>query len=325
MAKEAARLAGDTVHRQLKERNMRRPGGCSVTARIAFVVAAVATAAFVTSTAPRAVQRDMPPLRLEEVGAETDAAFRVVSTIVVGPTECVLWDAQYKVSDGKRLADRIAATGKRLKAIVISHADHDHYMGAMEVLARFPNTPVYMAAATLADYNERSQQDLAAERKRPNAEAPEKLATAQLLPATSLTVDGHRLEVIEGLVGDVRKPASAVLWIPSLRAALVADLAFSGIHPWLGDSDIASRSAWRASLKRIADLKPAIVVPGHKADIAAPDSPDVLTFMQTYLTDFDRLMASSATPTELVSAMREKYSDLKIPGLMASGARNFKK
>ena len=266
-----------------------------------------------------------PQLKLVEVGAERDAAFRVVATLVLGPTESVLWDAQYTVSDGKRLADRIAGTGTRLKAIVISHADHDHYMGAMEVLARFPKTPVYMTAATLADYHERSPRDLAAERQRPNADAPETLATAQLLPPGALTVDGHRLEVIEGLAGDVRKPASTALWIPSLRAALVADLAFQGIHPWLGDSDIASRSAWRAALKRIADLKPAIVVPGHKFDVSAPDSPDVLTFMDTYLADFDRLMQSSATPADLVSAMRERYAELRIPALMAAGARHFRK
>jgi glyoxylase-like metal-dependent hydrolase (beta-lactamase superfamily II) len=266
------------------------------------------------------------PLRLEHVGADTDAAFRVVSTLIVGPTECVLWDGQYKVSDGKRLADRIAATGTRLKAIVISHADHDHYMGAMEVLQRFPNTPVYMTAATLADFNERSAKDLAAEKRRPNADAPETLVTPQLLPAAPLTVDGQRLEVIADLAGDVRRPASAALWIPSLRAALVADLAFNGIHPWLGDSDMASRSAWQASLRRIAELKPAIVVPGHKADIAASDTPEILTFMQRYLSEFDRLMHASATPDELVKAMREQYPDLKIPALMAAGARaSFKK
>ena len=275
------------------------------------------------STGAAAVQNQ---LRLEHVGADTDAAFRVVATIIVGPTESVLWDGQYKVSDGKRLADRVAATGTRLKAIVISHADHDHYMGAMEVLKNFPNTPVYMTASTLADFNERAAQDLAAERKRPNADAPDSLVTPQLLPIKPLTVDGHRLEVIADLGGDVRKPASSVLWIPSLRAALVADLAFSGIHPWLGDSDMASRAAWRSSLQKIADLKPAIVVAGHKADVAAPDTPEVLTFMQSYLADFDRLMESAATPDDLVTTMRQRYPALTIPGLMATGARrNFKK
>lgn len=267
-----------------------------------------------------------PVLRLEHVGAETDAAFRVVATVIAGPTECVVWDGQYKVSDGQRLADRIAARCGRLKAMVISHADHDHYMGATAVLARFPGTPVYMHPSTLADFNERSARDLAAERKRPNADAPEQLVTPQPLPSSPLTVDGQRLEVIADLVGDVRKPVSSVMWIPSLRAVLVADLAFNGIHPWLGDSDRASRAAWRASLQKVADLKPAIVVPGHKADVNAPDSPDVLTFMRTYLEDFDRLMEAAATPDDLVKAMRDRYPDLKIPILMAAGARSqFKK
>ena len=291
--------------------------------RLIPVALSVTVVIWLISTAAAAVQNQ---LRLEHVAADSDAAFRVMATIIVGPTESVLWDGQYKVTDGKRLADRVAATGTRLKAMVISHADHDHYMGAMEVLKRFPDTPVYMAASALADFKERSAQDLAAERKRPNADAPDTLVTPQLLPQEPLTVDGHRLEVIADLGGDVRKAASSALWIPSLRAVLVADLAFSGIHPWLGDSDRASRAAWRSSIQKIADLKPAIVVPGHKADVAALDTPEVLTFMQSYLTDFDRLMESAATPDDLVTAMRQRYPELKIPGLMAAGARrNFKK
>ena len=294
-----------------------------VVRRLMPVALSVTVVVWLMSSAAAAVQNQ---LRLEHVGAGSDAAFRVVATIIVGPTESVVWDGQYTVTDGKRLADRIAATGTRLKAMVISHADHDHYMGAMEVLKRFPGTPVYMAASTLADFKERSAQDLAAERKRPNADAPDTLVTPQLLPREPLTVDGHRLEVIADLGGDVRKAASSALWIPSLRAVLVADLAFSGIHPWLGDSDTASRAAWRSSINKIADLKPAIVVPGHKTDVAAPDTPEVLTFMQSYLADFDRLMASAATPDDLVTAMRQRYPELKIPGLMATGARrHFKK
>jgi glyoxylase-like metal-dependent hydrolase (beta-lactamase superfamily II) len=132
--------------------------------------------------------------------------------------------------------------------------------------------------------------------------------------------------MIENLVGDVRKPASTALWIPSLQAALVSDLAFSGIHPWLGDADMASRKAWIASLRRIAGLKPKIVVAGHKADVTAPDSPEVLAFMETYLLEYDRLMASATTPEELAAAMRQRYPDLKIPQLMMFGARrHFKK
>ena len=51
----------------------------------------------------------------------------------------------------------------------------------------------------------------------------------------------------------------------------------------------------------------------------------MLTFMQTYLTDFDALMQSVDTPAALITAMREKYPQLGIPALMAAGARNFRK
>lgn len=295
------------------------------TAARIITAALVLSAATFTSTIAHPRQAPAPALRLEEVGAESDAAFRVVATIVAGPSESILWDAQYRVSDGRRLADRIAATGTRLKAIIISHADHDHYMGAMEVVKRFPNTPVYMTASTLEDFRARSAADLAAEKRRPNADAPEALVTPELLPAAPLTVDGHRIEIIPDLAGDVHKPASSALWIPSLKAALVADLVFNGIHPWLGDSDVASRTAWKASLARIADLKPAIVVPGHKVDVTAPDSADGLAFMQTYLTDFDSLMQAATTPADVITGMRTKYPQLTIPALMAAGARRFKK
>jgi glyoxylase-like metal-dependent hydrolase (beta-lactamase superfamily II) len=277
-------------------------------------------------TLPEAVTArvEPAPLRLEQVVADSDAAFHVVATIVVGRTESVLWDGQYRLADGRRLADRIAATGTRLKAIVISHADHDHYMGAQAVLDRFPGTPVYMAASTLADFGARSAHDLEAERKRPNHDAPERLVTPQPLPQAPLTVDGRRLEVLTDFAGDVPRPASSILWIPSLRAALAADLVFSGVHPWLGESDIASRAAWRASLERLAALKPAIVVPGHKVDPAAADSPDQIAFMRTYLDDFDASMQAVSTPLALVTAMREKYPLLRIPALMAGGARRFR-
>src|SRR5688500_20382808 len=53
-----------------------------------------------------AAPQSAAPLKLVHVGAESDTAFRVVATLIAGPTESILWDAQYKVSDGKRLAAR---------------------------------------------------------------------------------------------------------------------------------------------------------------------------------------------------------------------------
>src|SRR6188768_77029 len=88
-------------------------------------------------SASKASRPGDPKLHLELVGSDS-TSFDVVATMVVGPTEVLLWDAQYHAADARRLADRVAATGKKLKAIIISHPDHDHFSGAAALVERFP-------------------------------------------------------------------------------------------------------------------------------------------------------------------------------------------
>jgi glyoxylase-like metal-dependent hydrolase (beta-lactamase superfamily II) len=291
---------------------------------IARRAAFAAVAAGLTLPAAAGAQA-RPALRLKQVSAG-ESAFHVVATLVAGPTESILFDAQYHVSDARRLADSIASTGTRLKAIILSHADHDHYMGAIEIVRRFPGTPVYMTAAGVEDFKARSARDWTMEKFRSMREAPDSLVAPQVLPSMHFTVDGNEVEVIPDLAGDVRKPSNSVLWIPSLRTVLAGDVVFNGVHPWLGDSDAASRTAWRESLTRIAGLKPATVVAGHKRDLDAADSPEILKFMDGYLADFESLMQAAATPAAVAQAMREKYPQLVLPGLMEFGARqSFRK
>ena len=261
-----------------------------------------------------------PKLRLIEVGSDS-TSFDVVSTLIVGPKESLLWDAQYHVDDAKKLADAIAATHTHLKAIVISHPDHDHYSGLAVVLERFPGTPVYMTAKALATFDTTAERSFQGEKSRRPAAMADSLVHPRLLPSNHLTVDGEAVELIPDLTGDVIVPTNSVLWIPSLRAVLAGDVVFNGVHPWLGSSDEASRTAWRASVKRIADMKPAIVVAGHKRDVNAPDTPASLAFMDSYLADFDLLRKTSADANALRTAMLAKYPDLAVAVLINFSAQ----
>ena len=287
--------------------------------------AIIATSTVVLLTTLLAL-RPIPPassavtLRLEEVGSDS-TAFHAVATLIIGPTEVLTWDAQYHAADAMRLADRIAATGKRLKGIIISHPDHDHYMGAAKIVERFPGTPVYMTKAALDEFQRTASRQFQAEKSRQPSLTPDSLVTPRPLPSTHFTVDGEAVEVIADLTGDVMTPTNSALWIPSLRAALASDIAFNGVHPWLGASNEASRAAWRAAVKQLSDLHPAIVVAGHKKDVAAPDTPGVLGFMDRYLADFERAKGSAASADELRTAMLQKYPDLAVRGLLAFGAR----
>jgi glyoxylase-like metal-dependent hydrolase (beta-lactamase superfamily II) len=261
-----------------------------------------------------------PVLRLIEVLADT-GAYNVNATLITGPTEALLVDAQFHASDARRLADRIAATGTHLKAIFITHPDEDHYLGTALIEERFPGTPVYMTPAAIEEFKEKAPKYLAGMKAHQPSEAPDSLVTPQPLPGTTLTVDGEKIEITPDQQGDVLKPTNSFLWIPSLRAVIAGDIVFNGIHAWLGASSPDARVAWHHSIARIAALHPGIVVAGHKSSAELPDSPGVLRQMDQYLTDFDAARAASPDAKGLVAAMTEKYPSYPERGLLGYSAQ----
>ena len=288
--------------------------------RVVFLASVVGVALVGATQFENASASLAPALTIEKVGADS-TAFDVVATIVMGPKEALLWDAQYHLADAERLADRIAASGRHLTAIVLSHPDHDHFAGAAAIVERFPGTPVFMTPKALEEYTRTAPAAFQREKSRFPQIFPDSIVTPQPLPASmQLAVDGVEVQVIPDLTGDVITSVNSVLWIPSTRTVLAGDVLFDHVHPWLGSSDTTSRKAWRASIKRIAELKPLVVVAGHKKDVAAPDSPDVLQAMDSYLADFDALRKTSPNAPALVQAMMAKYPDYAVVGLLRYAA-----
>ncbi|MFI5312201.1 MAG: MBL fold metallo-hydrolase, partial [Gemmatimonadales bacterium] len=249
-------------------------------------------------------------------------AFNVVSTLVYGPTELLLVDAQFRMSDGKRVADKIAATGRRLTAIFITHPDEDHSLGAQAILARFPGTPVYMTAAAVEDFARSSPAFLKMARGYLKDDAPDSIVQPRPIPSNHFKVDGEDVEVVPDLQGDVIARTNSFLYIPSMSAVIAGDIVFSGVHPYLAHSTEATRAEWQNSLGRIEAFHPRYVVPGHKRSIEQPDTRESLTFMSKYLRDFDAARLTAANPEALIGAMRTKYPDLGMPLLLVMSSRS---
>ncbi|HEX5077378.1 MAG TPA: MBL fold metallo-hydrolase [Gemmatimonadaceae bacterium] len=289
-------------------------------ARVTLLAALSATIALTLLDGTTAASATTAPtLRIEEVAADS-TAFDVVATIVMGPKEALLWDAQYHLADAQRLADRIAASGKHLTAIILSHPDHDHFAGAAAIVERFPGTPVYMTAKALEEYKRTAGPAFRDEKARAPQLLADSIVTPVQLPSLQLDVDGQKVEIIPDLTGDVITGVNSVLWIPSISTVLAGDVIFNQVHAWLGSSDTTSRAAWRASIKRIAALHPKTVVAGHKKDVSAPDTPDVLDAMDRYLADFDSLRKTSADAPSLYQAMQTKYPDYAVSNLLRYAA-----
>src|SRR6202050_1459989 len=87
---------------------------------------------FVTPGIP-IVTRDRPPA-IKETLFQAMAA-----TLIYGARDAVLVDAFMTVKQASALADWVAAKGKNLKTIYITHGHGDHWFGVGTLLGRFPN------------------------------------------------------------------------------------------------------------------------------------------------------------------------------------------
>lgn len=128
------------------------------------------------------------------------------------------------------------------------------------------------------------------------------------------------IDVIADQQGDVLEPANSYLWIPSQKTVIAGDIVFNGVHLWLAASSATSRAAWRTTIDHMAALHPDVVVAGHKSAANRPDSPAVLQETSAYLSDFDAAKRASTAPADIVAAMRAKYPDRAVGGILAFAA-----
>jgi len=288
-----------------------------------FGVVAIAALVVVSTFADGGMARaESAALTLDIYTADSQGV-GVTSTLIYGDHEAILVDTQFRVSDAEKLADRIAAKGRRLKAILVTHPHFDHYFGASVLLKRFPGTPVY-ASASDVEYIKANLADTVAQIRERFTDIPADIQIPQPWPSTHFLVDGQSVDIIAGLQGDVGPgPRNNVVWVPSLAAAIVGDIAFNQVHLSLRASDAQSRKAWQRTLELVQERQPRIVVAGHKKHPELPDTPDVLGFNTAYLTEFEAALATSHNAAELTAAMKQKFPQAGLDRILSFTAARF--
>jgi glyoxylase-like metal-dependent hydrolase (beta-lactamase superfamily II) len=264
--------------------------------------------------------RPQSPPKIEQVASPGDGIF-ANAYLVETADGVVAIDATLRVSDARALQQRIAATGKPLLGVLLTHGHPDHYNGAA-ILIEGRDIPVVATAAVDAVIR---KHDAAKEQQwKPmfGAEWPERRAFP-----TKLVADGEAVR-LGGLVfrphdvGAAESHADTYWTIDGVpTVAFVGDLVFPGMHSYISDGHTA---AWLGVLARLERTLPTgtTLYPGHgtPTDVAAIAAQR--RYLETLRAEVKRLgpKLDDAARAALVAAMKRHLPASQLEFLLALGA-----
>jgi glyoxylase-like metal-dependent hydrolase (beta-lactamase superfamily II) len=249
---------------------------------------------------------DLPP------GMEQAMFQAIASTLIYGKRDAVLVDAFMTDKQANELADWVAASGKNLTTIYITHGHGDHWFGIGTLLERFPNARAVATPDVVKVMHQHASPEILEKVWKASfpGQIPERLVIAEELKGNVIELEGHELVAVE--LGHTDTDYTTCLNVPSIGLVVAGDAAYNDVHLYLVESNAKSRREWVSALDRIESLNPHAVIASHKRP-GNDDNPQIVEETRRYIRDFDRLVAITATAKELYDKMLEIYPNRVNP------------
>jgi glyoxylase-like metal-dependent hydrolase (beta-lactamase superfamily II) len=274
----------------------------------------LAWSTFVAPSKP-VVSEHVPPGETREMWSPTS------STLIYGDRDAVLVDALLTMDEGRALAEWIAATGKNLTTIYITHGHGDHFFGAPAVLERFPAARMVATGSVVDKMREQVSQLDGFWNPRFPGQIAEQPPIAEPLADHTIDLEDEQLIAIE--LGHSDTDNTTALHVPAIGLIAAGDAVYNDVHLYLAEAGIGGIQGWFAALDAISSLQPSTVVAGHKRD-GADDSPDNIEKTRRYLQDFTAAAQRADNAEDLYQEMIERYPD-RINRAVAWGAAHSMK
>jgi glyoxylase-like metal-dependent hydrolase (beta-lactamase superfamily II) len=261
--------------------------------------------------------RDLPPGKEQWTWVPTSA------TLIFGQRDAVLVDAFLTIEQAAALVEWVAASGKNLTTIYITHGHGDHFFGIGAVLNRFPEARAVATPHVVEAMRRQASPEFVSNfwEARYPGQIPEHLVIAEELKGNVIQLEGRDLLVVE--VGHTDTEHTTCLHVPSAGLVVAGDAVYNDVHLYLAESNPETRREWITALDTIESLKPLAVIAGHKKP-EVKDSPRIIGETRQYIRDFDRLARMTTSARELYDEMLQLYPDRANPGSLWGAARAVK-
>jgi glyoxylase-like metal-dependent hydrolase (beta-lactamase superfamily II) len=228
------------------------------------------------------------------------------STLIYGSEDAVLTDPPMTEDQARVLGDWVAAKGRNLTDIFITHGHGDHWFAAGPLAERF-GARVVASAGTIAQMH-------AAVASRPllwdkvYRGIPPTPVTAVTVPDNRFTLEGHELVIVE--VGHTDSSDTTVLHVPDLHLVVAGDVIYNGVHMYIGQSvAVGGFGTWRDAIDKVESLAPRHIVAGHQNSRLDDDARRTIAETRQYLDDAEELLRTEPTAVDFFNAKIERYPD----------------
>lgn len=246
----------------------------------------------------------------------------ISATLISGEQDAVLVDALLTVGQARGLADWVAAQGKNLTAVYLTHGHGDHWFGLSVLLNRFPHARAFALPAVIERMRESSTpESLAFWHGLFPGRIPDPLMLAEPLPDHTLALEGHELVAVE--LGHTDTDDTTCLHVPDIGLVVVGDAAYNDVHLYLAESNPQTRREWIAALDTIESLHPRAVIAGHQR-AGRHDGPEIIDETRQYIRDFDGLVETTQTARELYDQVLARYPERINPDALWRSAQAVK-
>lgn len=224
---------------------------------------------------------------------------------VVEADKLVVFDVPGNAPQNQDFKAFVESLGKPVEAVVISHGDDHHWLGADTV---FPGVPMYSLDADLMtdDAVNKAQQAMGKD-----------MVPYSTAPKVDKLTDGARtLDGVEYVFTRLPELQATIIAMPAQKVAMVHHLGYVGVHVPMAPFD--QRLAQLEALKQNGYTW---IVAGHGTP---GDSTEFVQKVADYYAAVNKAVAESKTPEEAKAALMKQYPDyqsvflldIMLPGLM---------
>src|ERR1700676_4531209 len=216
-----------------------------------------------------------------KVFTSTDDQFWTNSVIIEGKHEVMLVDAQLTRKNAEKVLQEINATKKPLSIIYITHEHADHFLGLEVFKEAYPRLRIIATSAVVDRINKVYQEKIDKWKTILGSGATSHVVAIEKLDGNFIRFESSKIEVLKNIQGDTDE--NTMLWIPGQGILIAGDVLFNNMHVYTAETDSEARGKWLNSLQKIRELKPSVVIPGHRKVGAPLDPSTSVDFKEHYL------------------------------------------